>query len=93
MVYNSKKQFYAVLFPPLSVGRLNNLLGFGIEIHNILRRLSKYSLDDSKVHLNKLLNHNYEISNLTYKDSVINSVFESIFVIYYGNTKSQYIFI
>ena len=86
LVFNNKG-YYAALFPPLSVGRLNNLLGFGIELSNIFKRLNAYKIRNSKLVHNKVLNYYNQTSVKISNDSLLNNISDFIFIIYYGNTK------
>ena len=84
MVFNAKKYYYAVLFPPISVGRLNNLLGFGVELKTILQILNEYMRDKNKLIYNKLSNSLFEYQSYSNR---VDKVMESVFIIYYDNTK------
>lgn len=80
LVSNLKSDFFAVLFPPITVGRLNNLLGFGIEIRNIVKILK----ESNKISHNKL--NNVGELNLSFTNTLEN-IKDSVFIIYYGSTK------
>lgn len=83
LVFNKQSNFFAILFPAISIGRLNNLLGFGIEINTLFSILHQNINQNNKFSLNKLLNkvalrHSFSQRFENIKDSV--------FIIYYDNT-------
>jgi len=79
-----KSDFFSILFPPISIGRLNNLLGFGIEIRNIFKILNDNLKETNKISNNKL--QNIPSSNPSFSQTLEN-IKDSVFIIYYGSTK------
>ena len=82
LVYNNK-DFFAVLFPPLSIGKLSNMLCFGIKIDNLLNKLVNFVFKSTKI----IQNNTSFVENINLIKTPIKNTFDSIFIIYYQNTR------